>query len=129
MKQLAPPPGTVRRIERWQERFLKSLRETPNVTAACAAAGVSRQTAYRTRAEDSVFAEKWQDALDLAMDALEARAFEIAMEGDTNLLQFMLRAHRPETYKETQRRELTGADGQPLAGKIIFLPAKAAGDE
>ncbi len=114
---------TSKRIELWKERFLVSLRAVPNITTACAAAGVSRQSAYRTRAEDSVFAEKWTDALDKSIDALEARAFEIAMEGDTNLLQFILRAHRPETYKETQRHEVG------LVGGVIFLPQKAEGAE
>ncbi len=105
------------------------LRQTPSIKAACSAAGISRQTAYRNRAGNAEFAELWQDALDASVDHLEAVAFKLASEGDANLIQFLLRCHRPEVYKDTQRRELTGADGRPLTGKIIFLPAKDSGDE
>lgn len=120
---------TDARVKRWRQRFLRSLRRVPNVKAACAAANISRQTAYRNRHDDAEFSVAWQDALDASVDELEAVAFKLALKGDVNLIQFMLRAHRPAIYKETQRRELTGADGQPLAGKIIFLPAKGSGDE
>ena len=114
---------TDARVKRWQQRFLRSLRMTPNVTTACAAAGVSRQSAYRTRADDPAFAEKWQSALDKSIDELEARAFKLALEGDPNLIQFMLRSHRPATYRETSRHEIG------LLGGIVFLPAKKEGAE
>jgi hypothetical protein len=97
---------TKLRVRRWQQRFLRSLRTTPNVTIACRAANVSRQSAYRSRGDDPAFAEKWQSALDKSIDALETRAFKLALEGDPHLLQFMLRAHRKEVYGETSRVEL-----------------------
>jgi hypothetical protein len=119
----------ARATRRWQTRFLKALCQSPSVKAACSAAGISRMTAYRYRDADAEFAENWQYALQQSVDDLEAVAFKLASEGDSNLIQFLLRAHRPEIYKDTQRRELTGADGRPLTGKIIFLPAKELGDE
>ncbi len=116
--------GTAaKRIVRWQTLFLESLRETPNVSLACASCGISRQQAYRVRGDDPQFAALWQEALDKSVDELEQRAFQIAMEGDTNLLQFILRAHRPETYRETQRHEVG------LVGGIVLLPAKLEGNE
>ncbi len=122
MKKLTPT-GTVKRIQRWQQRFLASLREVPNVTSACAAAGVSRQTAYRTRDSDSEFREAWQSALDASVDELEARAFQLALEGDSRLVEFMLKSHRPAIYRETQRHEVG------LLGGIVLLPAKKEGAE
>jgi hypothetical protein len=119
----------ARAAGKWQERFLRVLAKTPSVKAACLAAGVSRMTAYRHRGTDAEFAEQWQDAIRHSVDDLEAVAFRLAADGDAGLIQFLLRCHRPEIYKDTSRRELTGADGKPLAGKIIFLPAKEAGDE
>ncbi len=122
MKKL-PANGTAKRIARWQRRFLESLRATPNVKAACAAAGVSRQTAYRTRDGDSEFREAWQSALDASVDELEARAFQFALEGDSRLVEFMLKSHRPAVYRETQRHEVG------LLGGIVLLPAKKEGAE
>lgn len=115
--------------QKWQQKFLRSLKKTPSVKHACISAGVSRSTAYRQREADEAFAEKWNNAVAESVDELEAVAFKIATAGDANLIQFLLRCHRPEIYKETQRRELTGADGRPLTGKIVFLPAKVSGDE
>lgn len=114
------------RVERtllWQQRFLKSLRSCPNVTAACKAGRVGRQTVYSARKSDPAFAAAWQDALDASVDELEARAFQLALEGDSRLVEFMLRCHRPNPYRETTRAEVA------VVGGIVFLPAKEAGNE
>ncbi len=116
---------TSKRIVRWQQTFLDSMLSTPNVTVACRAAQISRQQAYRVRGDDPQFAALWQEALDKSVDELEQRAFQIAMEGDTNLLQFILRAHRPETYRETQRHEHEVG----LLGGIVLIPTKHEGAE
>ena len=75
---------------------------------------MSRQQAYRVRSECPQFKADWKAALDASVDELEARAFQIALEGrDSNLLQYMLRAHRPETYREPRRESAEG--GRELA--------------
>jgi hypothetical protein len=114
---------------RWQQKFLRTLRKTPSVKHACLAAGVSRSSAYRQRDADTVFAERWDSAIAESVDEIQRVCFQRATEGDANLIMFLLRCHRPEVYRDVARRELTGADGRPLAGKIIFLPAKGEGDE
>src|SRR6516225_3374838 len=96
----------VRATGKWQKKFLQVLAEAPSVKAACLAAHVSRMTAYRYRHSDPEFAEQWQDAINQSVDDLEAVAFKLAAEGDAGLIQFLLRCHRPERYKDTQRREL-----------------------
>ncbi len=115
--------STPTRITIWKKRFLTSLRKVPCVKSACASANVSRQTAYRTRDGDSAFREAWQDALDASVDELEARAFKLALEGDSRLVEFMLKSHRPDRYKEVQKHEVG------LLGGIVFLPAKQEGAE
>jgi hypothetical protein len=64
-----------------QERFLKSLAETGNVTAAVAAAGTGRSRAYELRNADAAFAAAWDQAEETAADALEAEARRRAIEG------------------------------------------------
>ena len=103
--------------------FLEKLRELPSVKSACAAAKISRQTAYRCRTEDPEFAEKWAAALDEAVDSLEETAYRLALKGDTNLITWLLKCHRPSVYSRPERHE------HALAAKILILPAKAEGDE
>jgi hypothetical protein len=108
---------------KWQSKFLQVLAETPSVKAACVAAGVSRMTAYRYRTEDAEFAEQWHDAIRQSVDDLEAVAFKLAAEGDSSLIQFILKSHRPEIYRDTQRHEVG------LLGGVVLLPPKEKGDE
>jgi hypothetical protein len=113
----------ARAKEKWQKKFLHVLAEIPNVKAACVAANVSRMTAYRYRSEDAEFAEQWHDAIRQSVDDLEAVAFKLAAEGDAGLITFMLRCHKPEIYRDTQRHEVG------LLGGIVLLPAKEKGAE
>lgn len=66
------------RHDGWTEvrraKFLECLAATANVRTACAAAGLSRQAAYRLRQRDPEFAAAWRDALREA-HAAAARAF------------------------------------------------------
>jgi hypothetical protein len=64
-----------------QERFLKVLADTGNVTAAVAAAGISRTRAYERRKTDPAFATAWDEAEDIATDSLEDEARRRAIEG------------------------------------------------
>ena len=110
-------------LARWQQTFLRALRQLPSVRDACRAARVSRQTAYRHRKANPEFAELWADAIAHAVDDLESVAFALAKAGDSSLISFLLRCHRPEVYKDTQRHEVG------LVGGIVFLPQKAEGSE
>jgi hypothetical protein len=113
----------TRRIARWQALFLKTLRKAPNVAHACRVAGVSRFTAYKYREEDESFARKWEESLQASVDKCEEKAFDMAWKGDSQLLQFILKAHRGGTYRETQRVDVG------LLGGIVLIPSKAEGDE
>jgi len=72
-------------------------------------------------ASDPAFAAAWLDALGYAVDDLEHRAFTLAAQGDPRLIEFMLRCHRPEVYRE--RSELG------VVGGIVLIPAKMPGAE
>ncbi len=52
-------------------RFLTELAATCNVQASCAAAGMSRRTAYALRVRDEQFAAHWRAALLVGYDRLE----------------------------------------------------------
>jgi hypothetical protein len=113
----------TRNTARWQASFLRALRQVPSVKHACSAAGIDRATAYRHRKEDDAFAAKWEDAIQASVDELEHKAFQLALAGDSNLITFMLRCHKPEVYRDTQRHEVG------LLGGIVLLPPKEKGAE
>ena len=47
----------------WRPAFLAALRVLGSVSAACRAAGISRQTAYSTRRTSESFAAAWDAVL------------------------------------------------------------------
>jgi acyl-CoA thioesterase len=108
-------PRARTRIWQWQSRFLQALRKTPSVSVACKAAGISRDTAYTHRLKDEAFASAWLSALGASVDELETKAFELAMAGDSTLITFMLRCHKPENT--TRKSAWTSAC---LAGLYSF---------
>lgn len=71
-----------------QERFLKALdARMLNVSAACAAANISRTIAYKWRENDTDFAERWKDVEEGFFDKLETMMFSKAItEQDSTML-------------------------------------------
>jgi hypothetical protein len=110
------------RIGRWRAAFLEALAKTPSVTVAARAAGVGRRTVYDARDRDEEFAEQWDDALAQSIDALEAHAYLAAIRGDSQLMQFFLKAHKP-FYRENARLDIG------LLGGIVQIPCKSEGAE
>jgi hypothetical protein len=111
------------RIGQWRSVFLRALAKTPSVTFAAKAAGVSRRTVYDHRERDEEFAARWDDSLNQSLDVLEHEVYQRAIKGDAQLAMFILRAHRPSTYRETSRVDVG------LLGGIVLLPSKSAGPE
>jgi hypothetical protein len=116
----------------WQEEFLAALEQAPNVSKACRAAEVSRQTAYRTRHEDPAFAASWDEAIDASLDGLEEAAFSRAKRESDTLTIFLLKSHRPERYRERQDlnlnvRDVDAAIERQLARVAVGSEAPATG--
>jgi hypothetical protein len=100
------PPGPRRRD--WTGAFLQVLANEGTVTAACVAAKVGRSTVYRRRSEDPAFAEAWDDIDAAVVDVLEHEAVRRALEGSDRMLEFVLKAKRPEVYRDNVRLEHSG---------------------
>lgn len=114
----APHPGPGL----WKAAFLLSLAAYGNVSAAARAVGIDRRTAQKARKEDPAFDEAWAEALEDAADALEEEARRRAVHGVARdrgvyykgellatetvveysdvLLIFLLKACRPERFRE-----------------------------
>lgn len=127
------------RTEKARETFLTTLTAACNVTAACKAAGIGRQTAYQWREDDPLFAEAWRDALEEAVDGLEKEAWRRAVEGvdrpivyqgvvtgsyreySDRMMEILLKAHRPEKYIERTRSENLHAVAITIQGPAADL--------
>jgi len=96
--------------------FFHHLGRTGSVTVAANRAQLRRSALYQRRQDDDAFAERWARALDLGVERLQDNAMNRAMNGtekpvwrngqkvgsvrqfDNRLLQFLLKAHRPDLY-------------------------------
>ena len=138
-----------------QERFLTSLAKTGNVTAAVATAGTSRTRVYELRKADPGFAARWEEAEEIAVDALEAEARRRAIEGvqeplvsagklvrdddgqpiavrrySDNVLLALLKAHRPPRRERSVRFQLPSLrSAADAASAMAALTAGVAAGE
>src|SRR5690242_10650815 len=119
------PKKAKRSAGEWRPLFLAALRNSGNIRAACQAAGINRTVAYDHRAADAGFAAAWAEALEDAVDVLEAMARKRALEMSDTLLIFLLKSHRPHIYRETYRHELTDGQGGPLRLQVEVVGDRA----
>lgn len=84
MTPFTTAPGSARH-DGWSParklRFLERLAMNGNVRAACAAVGMSRETAYALRRRDALFARGWASALLLARESSAELLADKATEG------------------------------------------------
>lgn len=115
----------------WKPAFLEAFRETGVVSYACERAGVGRRTVYEARQRDEEFAVAWAEVELLSTEAMEAEAFRRGVRGvkkpvyqggikvgevreySDTLLIFMLKARKPETYRERFDHRHSGGIGGP----------------
>jgi hypothetical protein len=88
------------RTEATRARFLNALSEHANVREVCRRLGVTRNALYLWRSDDPAFARDWDAALALGADRLEDEAKRRAMAGSDYLMVFLLRALKPQTYRD-----------------------------
>jgi hypothetical protein len=122
---------TPKKADEWRPVFLNTLRNTGNVRASCQAAGITRQVAYAHRSSAKEFAAQWDEALQDAIDGLEAVAINRARTSSDTLLIFLLKAHRPEKYRETinQHHTINQATAAQLTDEALEAELKKRGLE
>lgn len=126
--------------EQTQTVLLNALRQVPNITRACTLAMISPATVRGWRRQDPDFDAAVAEALDDGVDALEAEVHRRAFEGyekpiifqgqitDTyreysdGLAQFLLKAHRPDKYRERSEVQSTGAQTITIVSGVPRKP-------
>lgn len=109
-----------------KEEFLNHFKTTGNITKSSRAVGIARSTAIRWREEDSGFAKDFDNAVEEALDLMEAECKRRAEEGcdkpvfyqgaecgaikeySDTLMMFFLKGNRPEKYKDRVETNITG---------------------
>jgi hypothetical protein len=109
-------------VARHKERFLEEFLKRGIVRDAAQAVGIHRTTVYMWLNRDAAFAEAFRDAEEEVSDLLEEESHKRAMgevrqpvyhKGEVvgymprysdGLLMFLLRARRPEVYRERGER-------------------------
>jgi hypothetical protein len=125
--------------------FFRHLARTASVSTACEKTGLRRSSVYWLRNNDPAFAARWTEALDLGVEQLQDNAMKRAIDGverpvwrggekvgsvthyDNRLLQFLLKAHRPQVYD----RPRNAAPGLPfdLIKRVAAAEKRMAGFE
>jgi hypothetical protein len=111
----ATPSARARKARRdWRPAFLKGFAKAGTVTGGCTAARIHRTTAYRERRRNDKFAVAWDAVEHQVTDQLEETALTLALAGEVRLLEFLLKARRPEMYREHHQVEVAGPEGGPV---------------
>jgi hypothetical protein len=137
--------GRTERTPEKEAAFLETLAESANVTKSCEINGIARRSAYEWREKDPDFAKRWDEAINLGVDALEDEAVRRGRDGvdepvfyqgqvcgmirrysDTMLI-VSLKARRPEKYSE--RFQHTGAEGGPITTEVVYRWAEPGKEE
>lgn len=106
------PAKTTEQGEQAQKkRYLSAVEQVGTLTAGCRAARVSPHTVYQWREFDLEFSLLEQEARNRCADELEAVVIRRAKRRSDLLAMFMLKAMRPEKYRE--RFDVT-TGGQPI---------------
>ena len=103
---------------KWHDQFLQLLLHSSSVTTAALGAGINRATAYRHRDALPEFAAQWDEAKESSIELLEAEAWNRARKKSDLLIMFLLKANKPEKYREVSRHEHGGINGEAIKHEV-----------
>ena len=108
------------RTDDHEAKIVAKLARGWSVAAACKNAKISRRTYYYWYEADAEFAALCDDALESGTDVLEDAATRQAIAGNPSMMALLLKARRPEKYRE--RVEHSGDAAQPLTVILKRVP-------
>lgn len=116
---------------KYQNQFLEELARIPIIQVACEKTGLSRNSVYRWRKEDSGFAKRMDESLDegvaLVNDMSESQLLNLIKEKNWPAISFWLK-HRNDNYKnklEISTKE-DSEELSPAQAKIVRQALKLA---
>lgn len=116
-RRRAPSRSRAVNVRRdWHDEFLANFLEIGTVTGAAKATGVDRRTVQVARQRDEEFALKMADIEEQFTEKLEKVAYARAVDGSDRLVEFLLKARRPDRYRENVKIEHSGQIAHDLSG-------------
>jgi len=105
MENIGEKDGHQLAAETWREAFLRSFRACGIIKRAAEDAGVTRRAVYYAHKREPEFRALYDEAREESIEVLEDVARGRAKESSDNLLIFLLKAARPDVYREVVRNE------------------------
>ena len=105
MDNIGEKDGHQLGTEAWQSVFLSSFSQCGNITKSSGDAGVTRQAVFYAYKRHPDFRVLYDEAKEQSIERLEQVARNRATESSDNLLIFLLKAAKPEVYREVVRNE------------------------
>lgn len=101
-----------------QRRFLRCFAKIGIVEVAAREAGVNSNSHRKWLKNDPIYKEAFEIARDMACDVLEEICVERAKKSSDLLMIFMLKALRPEKYREL--KAIQGDPNNPIKHEMII---------
>jgi hypothetical protein len=114
---------------------LAAFKNCANVTKACELVDIARATFYGWLRDDPEFKAAYEASREEAIQVLEDEAVRRATVGGSDtLLIFLLKALRPQKYRDSYRAEIAAPHGAPLVPTKIEIvcappPQHSPGDQ
>ena len=105
MEDIGEKDGHQLAAETWREVFLRSFRACGIIKRASEDAGVTRQAVYYAHKREPEFRALYEEAREESIEVLEDVARKRTTDSSDNLLIFLLKAAKPEVYREVVRNE------------------------
>lgn len=102
-------PGTFTTEKR--EEFLQHYSQGGTVAACARKVGVSKVTVFNHVRTDKEFADRYRLALELNLDSIEDSITQLACKGNLTAMFGVLRAKRPNVWRESYGMKLEAGDG------------------
>lgn len=127
-----------RGAETRKRRFLEAILRGATIASAAEHAGVNRSTPYNWGRADAEFAMRWDEVRESRMPQLKDAAFELALEGNVQLMKFLINLYeRPRLWSGSGGGRLAGGpaagrhagEGPVLAEIRIVMPGDEADEE
>lgn len=118
--------GSLAQVEAKMKLFLVAYMKYGVIGKAAQVAGIDRNTVRVWRERVEAFDEIYSTIEEEYTDVLELEANRRALEKSDSLLQFLLRARRPEKFNPTQNVQATLGDG---GIRLVFSEAELSPEE
>ena len=118
----------------WEKKFLELYKATGNVSLSAYGSGTARSNVYARREDSPEFAARMDAAHIEAVETLEAEAWNRARKTSDVLLIFLLKALKPQMYREnikvTLEYNLSAEQINRIAQRLVEsgIPEQSLGD-